>query len=169
MRGPAFALVGCMVLTGCGARTPPPAPPVALLPPPEVSLELVRSQVALARADDEFARGNYRAALGIYDHFLELAPDDEAVTQARATRVLIDRFLSAQAAARRLEGDVDHLDDEITELKRELAGSRKEAARLRADVEHLKDVAADLERLKLIKADLERLKDSDLRLERRVR
>jgi uncharacterized coiled-coil protein SlyX len=136
---------------------------------PEVSPEQIRAQATLARADDELIGGNYRASIAVYDHFLELAPDHVASPRAQAIRAVIDRLLSSQEAARRLERDAAHLEDEIDELRTQLAASRKEAARLRADLDQLKQVAADLERLKLVKADLERLKATDLRLERRAR
>jgi DNA repair exonuclease SbcCD ATPase subunit len=136
---------------------------------PRVSPERIRSQATLARADAELIAGNYRAAIAVYDHFLSLAPDDVASPRAQAVREAIDRLLSAQTAARRLEREAGHLEDEIEQLRSELAVSRKEAARLRADVDQLKQVAADLERLKVVKTDLERLKETDLRLERRAR
>jgi septal ring factor EnvC (AmiA/AmiB activator) len=136
---------------------------------PDVSPEHIRSQVTLARADGELIAGNYRAAIAVYDHFLELAPDDVASPRAQAIRALIDRLLSAETAARRLEREAGHLEDEIEQLRSQLAVSRKEAARLRADLDQLRLLAADLERLKLVKADLERLKETDLRLERRAR
>jgi len=136
---------------------------------PEVSPEHLRAQATLARADDELIAGNYRAAIAVYDHFLELAPDDKAASRAQAIRASIDRLLSTQTAARRLEHDAAHLEDEIEQLRGQLTASRKEAARLRADIDQLKQLAADLERLKVVKADLERLKELDLRLERRAR
>jgi septal ring factor EnvC (AmiA/AmiB activator) len=167
-RGLVSVAGGCLMVLGCAVAGPPaPAPPVVVVP--EVSPERIRSQATLARADDELIAGNYRAAVAIYDHFLELAPDDEAAPRAHAIRAVIDRLLSAQTAARRLERDAAHLEDEIEQLRGQLTVSRKEAARLRADLDQLKQVAADLERLKLVKADLERLKETDLRLERRAR
>lgn len=161
--------LGGLVLIGCTVAPPPPAPLPPMVIAPEVSPEEIRVQATLARADDELLAGNHRAALAIYDHFLELASNNEATPRAHAIRAVIDRLLSTQAAARRLERDAGHLEDEIAELRGELATSRKETARLRADNEQLKQLAADLERLKLVKADLERLKETDLRLERRAR
>ncbi len=105
-----------LALTGCVSWSPFPRP----------------SPPLLAKADRLAAAGQYVDALDAYDELLAKYPDDSSVPRARARRDTVARLLAVQA--------------ELARVRETLVKRDAELARVRADLEHLKQIDMDLER-----------------------
>ena len=92
-------------------------------------------QNPLAQADGKMATGDYSGARALYSDFASTHPKDPQAERARATRVVLDRLLTTHS--------------ELERLQRERSDQQKEADRLKGEVAKLR-------------ADLERLRDIDL-------
>ena len=129
---PLFLIVmAAMLCTGCASLAPSPDPAKNLLD----------------RADAKMAAADYNGAQTLYAEFVNANPGNPQAARARATQAALDRLLSSQTEAERLNQS-----DEIPRLRREIAERQGEVDRLKAENAKLR---ADIERLKNI--DLETL------------
>jgi hypothetical protein len=119
-----------MLCTGCASLSPEPA------------------KTLLGQADALMAAEDYGGALALYAEFVQAHPDDTQAARARATRTALDRLLLSQS-------ELDHLrrSDEQPRLRRDLSDRQSEVDRLKAEMAKLR---ADLERLRNI--DLQELR-----------
>jgi hypothetical protein len=129
---PLFVIVMTgMLCTGCAPIAPSPEP----------------ARNSLERADAKMAAADYRGAQALYAEFVNANPANPQAARARAIQAALDRLLSAQAESERLsQGDeVPRLRREIAERQGEVDHLKAENAKLRADLERLKNI--DLETL----------------------
>jgi len=124
---PLFLIVmAAMLCTGCASLAPSPDP----------------AKNSLDRADAKMAAADYSGAQALYAEFVNANPGNPQAARARATQAALDRLLSSQTEAERLNQS-----DEIPRLRREIADRQGEVdhlkaenARLRADIERLKNI-----------------------------
>lgn len=105
-----------------------------------------RSAALLDRADHLAARGDYAAAVRVYDEFLDKYPDDPAAVRALTSRDTAASILTARDEIARLRVRLEDRDGEAGRLRQEIERLRAEADRLRADLEKLKRLELELER-----------------------
>jgi hypothetical protein len=112
------------------------------------SLSPEPAKTLLDQADAMLVAENYGGALALYAGFVQAHPDDTQAARARATRTALDRLLLSQS-------ELDHLrrSDELPLLKRDISDRQSEVDRLKAEMAKLR---ADLERLRNI--DLQELR-----------
>src|SRR5204862_208286 len=122
-RGVTAIVATGLLLSGC-VKLLTPAPP-----------ELV------ARADAQLQSGNYRAAIALYDEFLQASPADPAALRVRATQSLLEALLQSETAVQAVQrGAFDFLtkpfmrDELRTKISRALSERRwaRDRERLRA-------------------------------------
>jgi len=124
---PLFLIVmAAMLCTGCASLAPSPDP----------------AKNSLDRADAKMAAADYSGAQALYAEFVNANPGNPQAARARATQAALDRLLSSQTESERLNQS-----DEIPRLRREIADRQGEVdhlkaenARLRADIERLKNI-----------------------------
>ena len=100
----------------------------------------------VARADAQLQSGNYRAAIALYDEFLQASPADPAALRVRATRSLLEVLLQSEATLQRLQQESALREEELTRARRELLELRAEAKRVNVSLERLKALDRRLER-----------------------
>ena len=127
-RGVTAIVATGLLLSGC-VKLLTPAPP-----------ELV------ARADAQLQSGNYRAAIALYDEFLQASPADPAALRVRATQSLLEALLQSEATVQRLQQESALREEELTRARRELLELRAEAKRVKVSLEWLKALDRRLER-----------------------
>ena len=127
-RGVTAIVATGLLLSGC-VKLLTPAPP-----------ELV------ARADAQLQSGNYRAAIALYDEFLQASPADPAALRVRATQSLLEVLLQSEATVQRLQQESALREEELTRARRELLELRAEAKRVNVSLERLKALDRRLER-----------------------
>lgn len=130
MKPLAVMLMLGMLCTGCASLSPEPA------------------KTLLGQADAMMMAEDYGGALALYAGFVQAHPDDTQAARARATRTALDRLLTSQAELDRLRRS-----DELPRLRRDLSDRLSEVDRLKAEMAKLR---ADLERLRNI--DLQELR-----------
>ena len=161
-----------LLLEACATTptvTPPPAPDATDL---------------LTRGDQLAERGDYAAALGVYDQVIDRYANTPAASHARVLREASATILKLRTELESREGELESRDAELTALQRDLAsrdgelarvqrelvGRDVELARLRAEV-----VARQAEIARLtgesdrLRADIDQLKRIDLLLEQQHR
>jgi peptidoglycan hydrolase CwlO-like protein len=129
---PLFVIViAGMLCTGCASMAPAPAP----------------AKNSLDQADAKMAAADYRGAQALYTEFVNANPGNPQAARARAIQAALDRLLSAQAESERLKqsNEIPRLRREIAERQGEVDHLKAENAKLRADIERLKNI--DLETL----------------------
>ena len=126
-----------MLSAGCASLPPEPAKAPAKTP----------AKTLLDQADARMTAEDYSGALVLYAQFVQADPDNAQAARARATRTALDRLLASQTELDRVKQD-----DELPRLRRELLERHSEADRLKAEIAKLR---ADLERLRNI--DLQNL------------
>ena len=119
---------------------------ILLLSSCTASWPFVRSGALLERADRLTAKGDYAAAVRVYDEFLATHPDDPAAVRALASRDTAAGILIARDEIARLRMKLENRDGEADRLRQELERLRAEADRLRTDLENLKRLELELER-----------------------
>ncbi len=90
----AAAWVVALILAGCASAGP------------SVSS---RSGRLLARADEQLAAGQYRAAATLYDEFLKNYPNDSDIERVRATRRALTEIERLKLEVDRLRADLERL------------------------------------------------------------
>ena len=100
----------------------------------------------VARADAQLQSGNYRAAIALYDEFLQASPADPAALRVRATQSLLEVLLQSEATVQRLQQESALREEELTRARRELLELRAEAKRVKVSLEWLKALDRRLER-----------------------
>ena len=100
----------------------------------------------VARADAHLQSGNYRAAIALYDEFLQASPADPAALRVRATQSLLEALLQSEATVQRLQQESALREEELTRARRELLELRAEAKRVKVSLEWLKALDRRLER-----------------------
>ena len=100
----------------------------------------------VARADAQLQSGNYRAAIALYDEFLQASPADPAALRVRATQSLLEALLQSEATVQRLQQESALREEELTRARRELLELRAEAKRVNVSLERLKALDRRLER-----------------------
>ena len=138
----------------------------------------------LTRADALAERGDYAAALPVYDQVIGRYANTQAASHARVLREASAMILKlrtdlegreteldardAELAA--LQRDLSARESELVRVQRELTGRDAELSRLRAEVvarqAEIARLATESERLR---ADIDQLKRIDLRLEQQQR
>lgn len=121
MKPLAVMLMLGMLCTGCASLSPEPA------------------KTLLGQADAMMMAEDYGGALALYAGFVQAHPDDTQAARARATRTALDRLLTSQAELDRLRRDLSDRLSEVDRLKAEMA-------KLRADLERLRNI--DLQELR---------------------
>jgi len=138
----------------------------------------------LTQADALAERGDYAAALPVYDQVVDRYANTQAASHARVLREASATILKLRTELESRETELDARDAELATLQRdlsaresdlgrvqrELAGREAELSRLRAEVvarqAEIARLATESERLK---ADIDQLKRIDLRLEQQRR
>jgi len=100
----------------------------------------------VARADAQLQSGNYRAAIALYDEFLQASPADPAALRVRATQSLLEALLQSEATVQRLQQESALREEELSRARRELLELRAEAKRVNVSLERLKALDRRLER-----------------------
>lgn len=100
----------------------------------------------VARADAQLQSGNYRAAIALYDEFLQASPADPAALRVRATQSLLEALLRSEAAVQRLQQESALREEELARARREVLELRAEAMRVKSSLEWLKALDRRLER-----------------------
>ena len=118
-------LIVGMLCTGCST---------ALAPTPSKSL--------LDQADAKLTAADYKGASASYAEFVKANPGNAQTARARATQIALDRLLDSQAELDRVKRT-----DELPRARRELGERQSEVDRLKADNAKLR---ADIERLRNI-------------------
>ena len=129
---PLFLIVmAAMLCTGCASLAPSPDP----------------AKNSLDRADAKMAAADYSGAQALYAEFVNANPGNPQAARARATQAALDRLLSSQTESERLNqsDEIPRLRREIAERQGEVDHLKAENAKLRADIERLKNI--DLETL----------------------
>jgi thioredoxin-like negative regulator of GroEL len=133
MKSMTAILMTGMLSAGCASLPPEPAKAPA--------------KTLLDQADARMTAEDYSGALALYAQFVQADPDNAHAARARATQTALDRLLAFQTELERVKQD-----DELPRLRRELLERHSEADRLKAEIAKLR---ADLERLRNI--DLQNL------------
>lgn len=133
MKSMTVILMTGMLSAGCASLSPEPAKAPA--------------KTLLEQADARMTVEDYSGALALYAQFVKADPDNAQAARARATQTALDRLLASQTELDRMKQD-----DELPRVRRELLERRSEADRLKAEIAKLR---ADLERLRNI--DLQNL------------
>ena len=138
----------------------------------------------LTQADALAERGDYAAALSVYDQVVGRYANTQAASHARVLREASSTILKLRTELETRETELDARDAELTavqrdlsaretellRVQRELAGRDAELARLRAEVvarqAEIARLATESERLR---SDIDQLKRIDLRLEQKAR
>jgi len=124
---PLFLIVmAAMLCTGCASLAPSPDP----------------AKNSLDRADAKMAAADYSGAQALYAEFVNANPGNPQAARARATQAALDRLLSSQTEAERLNqsDEIPRLRREIAERQGEVDHLKAENAKLRADIERLKNI-----------------------------
>jgi hypothetical protein len=124
---PVFAIVMAgMLCAGCASTVPSPEP----------------ARNPLDLADAKTAAADYRGAQALYAEFVNAKPADPQAARARAMQAVLDRLLSAQTELERLSRseEVPRLRREIAERQGEVEHLKAENAKLRADLERLRNI-----------------------------
>lgn len=95
----------------------------------------------LEQADAKLAAPDYRGAVSLYSQFLTANPSDPQVPRARATMAALDRLLVVQTELARVQQqDLPRMQREHTDRQAETERLRGEVAKLKADMERLRNI-----------------------------
>ena len=97
---------------------------------------------SLDEADAKLIAADYKGASASYAEFVKANPGNAQTARARATQIALDRLLDSQAELDRVKRT-----DELPRARRELGERQSEVDRLKADNAKLR---ADIERLRNI-------------------
>jgi hypothetical protein len=133
MRSLFVTLIVGMLCVGCTA--PAPAP----------------SKSLLDEADAKLIAEDYKGASASYGEFVKANPGNAQAARARATRTALDRLLDSQTEVERAKRneELPRLRRELTDRQSEVDRLKAESAKLRADLERLRNI--DLQTLPGIK------------------
>jgi hypothetical protein len=92
--------------------------------------------------------GPWEEAVTVYGAYLSRHPTGEGAPRAAASRDALRALLTARAEATKLHEDLARLREALARRDTELVRVRQESDRLKADLEHLKQVDLKLERRK---------------------
>ena len=121
-------LTALMLCAGCESLAPAPA------------------QSPLDQADAKLTAQDYRGAIAGYDEFLQAAPQDPQAARARATQAALSRLVATQSEVDRLRQAEAPRQRDLADRQAEVDRLRNEVAKLRADLERLRQI--DLNELK---------------------
>ena len=129
MRWLLFIVFATLTLAGCetAPTTPPPAKE-------DTSREL------LNQADARLAAEDYKGAISSYSAFVTATAEHPQADRARATQKALERLIAAQAAIVRAQQTGDAARRELTERQAETDRLKGEVAKLRADLERLRNI-----------------------------
>lgn len=128
MRSPLFvALVALAALTLGGCAASP-------------SVEQDASSKILNQADAMLAAEDYTGAISSYSEFVTAMAKHPQAARARATQAALERLVAARAAIVRTQQAGDTTRRELTERQAETDRLKGEVAKLRADLERLRNI-----------------------------
>jgi cell shape-determining protein MreC len=115
-----------MLCAGCASIAPSPEP----------------ARNLLDQADAKMAAADYRGAQALYAEFVNDNPADPQAARARAIQAALDRLLSTQTELERLNKNEEglRLRRDIAERQGEVERLKAENAKLRADLERLRNI-----------------------------
>ena len=132
MRLPLFIALATLTLGGCGT-TPPVEEDAGKL---------------LNQADAMLAAEDYAGAISSYSEFLTAGAKHPQAARARATQAALERLVAARAAIARAQQTGDATRRELTERQAETDRLKAEVAKLRADLERLRNIDLQPQRQK---------------------
>jgi predicted nuclease with TOPRIM domain len=95
----------------------------------------------LSRADAQLEAKNYRDAVALYSEFLKTNLQDPQAGRARATQAALDQLLALQSELERVQqGELPRLHRELADRQNEADRLKGEVAKLRTDIERLRNI-----------------------------
>ena len=134
MRLKLFIAFAILTLAGCAAKPP--------------SVDEDASSKLLNDADAMLAAQDYTGAISSYSEFVTAMAEHPQAARARATQAALERLLAAQAAVARVQQTGDAARRELTERQAETDRLKGEVAKLRADLERLRNIDLQPQRQK---------------------
>ena len=133
MRLPLLIALATLTLGGCGT-TPP--------------VEEDASGKLLNQADAMLAAEDYTGAIASYSEFVTARAEHPQAARARATQAALERLVAARAAVARAQQTGEATRRELTERQAETDRLKAEVAKLRADLERLRNIDLQPQRQK---------------------
>ena len=99
-----------------------------------------QAEALLVQADTKMSAEDYSGATALYAEFATGNPDHAQAARARATQKALDRMLSYQAEMIRSQRGSETARRELGERQAEADRLRGEVAKLRADLERLRNI-----------------------------
>ena len=128
-----FVALTTLMLAGCAA-----APPA----------EEDASGDLLSHADARLVEEDYTGAISAYSEFVTASAEHPQAARARATQAALERLVAARAAAARAQQATDATRRELTERQAEADRLKSEVAKLRSDLERLRNIDLQPQRQK---------------------
>ena len=94
----------------------------------------------LTEADAKLAAADYTGAIDAYSQFVTAMGEHPQAARARATQAALERLVAAQAAIARAQQTGDAARRELTERQAETDRLKGEVAKLRSDLERLRNI-----------------------------
>ncbi|HYH40987.1 MAG TPA: hypothetical protein VD867_03305 [Burkholderiales bacterium] len=132
MRLPLFMVLAALTLGGCA--TP--------------SVEEDVSGTLLNQADAMLAAEDYAGAISSYSEFVTARAEHPQAARARATQAALEKLVAARAAIARAQQTGEAARRELTERQAETDRLKSDVAKLRTDLERLRNIDLQPQRQK---------------------
>lgn len=94
----------------------------------------------LSQADTKLVDGDYSGAISLYGEFAAAKHDHAQAPRARATQAVLERMLAVQSEITRAQNSGEAARRELTERQAEADRLKAEVAKLRTDLERLRNI-----------------------------